>query len=89
MGLQQVFQEGKTQQNEKIEKERKRQPGLLLGVVEGKVYYRYVGQNSQRRTSGESRVDMTRLSCTMWGEGRGKRGEPGAVARRPKGTMRT
>ena len=42
-------------------------------MVEEKVYYRHVGEHSQRqRHLGESRVDMTRLSCTMWGEGEGK-----------------
>lgn len=36
----------------------------------------------------ESRVDMTRLSCAMWGEGGGEgeeRREPGAVARKEGG----
>lgn len=31
-----------------------------------------------------SRVHVTRLSRAMWGEGKGKRREPGAASRRPK-----
>lgn len=36
---------------------------MILGRVKEKVYYRYVGAQSQRRGHlGESRVDVTRLS---------------------------
>ena len=53
-------------------------------MVEGKFYCRYEGENSQRQTHlGESRVDMT-LSHVRRGGKKGKRGQPGAAARRPK-----
>ena len=61
---------------------------MLLGMVEEKVYYRYVGEHSQRQKHlGEPRVDMTRLSLAMWGGERGRRsskGKPGAAARTSK-----
>lgn len=51
---------------------------LLLETVEGKVYYRFVKEHSQRQAHlGGSRVDMAKLSH----EERG--GKPGTVARRP------
>ena len=48
-----------------------------------------MGEHSQRQTHlGESRLDMSRLTWAMWGEGKGKEqgggGELGAAARRPK-----
>jgi hypothetical protein len=52
-------------------------------MVGEKVYYRYVGEHSQRQTHlGESRVDMTLSHVGK--KRKGKRGEPGAAARRPK-----
>jgi hypothetical protein len=37
---------------------------IALGVMEEKVYCRYVGEHSLRQTYlGESRVDMIRLGC--------------------------
>lgn len=66
---------------------------LLLGMVE-EIQGRYPGGCSQRKEHlGESRVDMTRLNCAMWGYREGKRKERegsqvGAAFRRPKGTKR-
>jgi hypothetical protein len=55
--------------------------------VEKTVYYRYVGEHSQRQGHlEESRAGMTRLSCAMWGEWGVVREEPGAAAKRYKGT---
>lgn len=63
---------------------------LVLSMVE-KVYYGYVGEHSQKQGRlGESRVDTSRLSRALQGEGEGERredrAEPGAAAMRPKGT---
>ena len=42
-------------------------------MAEEKVYYRCVEEHSQRQLHlGESRVDVTRLSWAMWGDGEGK-----------------
>jgi predicted phosphoadenosine phosphosulfate sulfurtransferase len=47
-------------------KKKEKGPWLLLGMVEEDVYYRYVGEHSQRQEHlGEHRVNMTRLSCAM------------------------
>lgn len=63
--------------NEKRKQEEKERPGLLLGVVEEKVYSRYVEEHSERQGHlDHSTVDITRLSLAMWGEGKGK-GERG------------
>lgn len=45
----------------------------------GRIYYRCVGEHGQRwEHLGESRVDTTRLNCSMWGGGRGREsGEKG------------
>lgn len=44
-------------------------------MVEEKAHCRYVGDHSQRQAHlGESRVDLTRLSCTLWGDVKGQRG---------------
>lgn len=60
-------------------------------MVEERVYYGYVGEHSQRQGyRGEPRVDVT-LSYLRKGEGRGwkRTEEPGATARRPRGTKRS
>jgi hypothetical protein len=42
-------------------------------MMEDEVYYRDVGEQSQRQTQpGESRMIMTRLSWAMWDMGRGR-----------------
>lgn len=52
---------------------RKERDMTAPGKVEEKVYYRYMGEHRQgQRHPGESRVDMTRLSCAMWERGREK-----------------
>lgn len=44
----------------------------------GRIYYRCVGEHGQRRGHlGESRVDTTRLSCSMCGGGGRESGEKG------------
>lgn len=54
-----------------------------------RVYCRHVEEHSQKeRHLGESSMDMT-LSQAMWETGWGRRGlEPGAAARRYKGTKK-
>lgn len=44
---------------------------MVLGMVDEKVYYRYLGEHRQRQGHlGESREDMTRLNWATWeGEG--------------------
>jgi hypothetical protein len=58
-------------------------------MVEERVYYGYVGEQSQRQGRlGEPRVVGT-LSYLRKGEEKGWRTEePGATARRPRGTKR-
>lgn len=52
---------------------------MLLGVVEENVYYRYMGEHIKRQTHlADFRVDMTRLSWAMLGEGEGKGKRRGA-----------
>jgi hypothetical protein len=58
-----------------------------MDVLGQKVYYRHLGEHSQRREHlGESRVNVT-LSHEkrQGGEGRVERGEPSAAARRHRG----
>lgn len=51
-----------------------------------KVNCRFVGEHSQRQGHlRESRVDVNSLSWAMCGR---ERGEPGAAARRPRGTKK-
>ena len=60
-------------------------------MVEEKVYCRYIPQHSQRRgLLGKSRVDMTRLSWTMWRQEEGEKGERGTRcgSQEGKGTKR-
>lgn len=53
------------------------------GKVEEKVYYRHMGGHSQgQRHPGESRIDMTRLSCAVCERGR----EKGNQVQEPGGT---
>ena len=54
----------------------------VLGMVDEKVYSRYMEEHSQRQGHlGDSRVGMTRLSWATWGgreeEGEERAGEPG------------
>lgn len=49
------------------EKKSKDRKGLLLGMAEGKVNYRYMGEHSQGQGYlVNSREGMTRLSWAMW-----------------------
>lgn len=62
------------------EKEKKEKIFLFVGVVEEKVYYRYIGEHSQRQGhQGEHRMGMA-LSHVK----KGVRREPSSTARRPK-----
>lgn len=56
---------------------------MVLGMVEGKVYYRYGGEQSQRQGPLEEYSVQDPELC----EER-ERGEPGAAARSTKGTKR-
>lgn len=70
--------------NEKKEREREKgRSWLLLGMVEEKDYYRYVGDRSQRQTHlGEPRVVVT----WVMGGGEGKRkGKEGNQVQQPGG----
>jgi hypothetical protein len=64
------------------EKRKRERTWLTLGMVE-KVYFRHMGEHSQRQGHlGEPRVDMTQSNGR--GGGREGKGEPGAASRRPK-----
>lgn len=59
---------------------------MLLGKEEEKVYYSYVGEQSQGPV-GEYRVDMTRLSWAIQEEEKGKKeGREGSQVQQPGGT---
>lgn len=67
---------------------KKKRTWLLLDTEEEKVYYRYMGEHSQRQAQGhlgQFRGDMTRLFGPVGREkGEKKREEPDAATRRPK-----
>lgn len=55
---------------------------MVLGMAEGKIYYRYGGEQSQRQGPLEEYSVQDPELCER------ERGEPGAAARRTKGTKR-
>lgn len=59
-------------------KKKRKETWLLLGMVEGKVYCRYMGLHSQRQ--GQGHLEESRMVMTLSHVGRGgeERQKPGA-----------